>query len=213
MSVGEPHGEDESLLRRVLAGERAAARQFAERWIPTVHAVVGRQLVRRRRFARLQEDIDDLVQATFEALFAHDARKLRQYRPDGGRSLGSWIGLVARQTAHTLARGKQAADACAEPLDAEEPGAALADVVTPEDLTAVATLATRLRRALDGEEERALFDGLVDGLGAEELAIVLEIGTDAVHSRIARLRRKLRKFLPSTTETSKSARKAETETP
>lgn len=55
-----------------------------------------------------RQELEDLVQEVFGAIFAQDARALRAWRPDGGRTLLSFVRLLARhQTVSILRTAKK----------------------------------------------------------------------------------------------------------
>ncbi len=91
--------EDEALLQRALRGDRAARRQLAERLIDPIQREVAisvtRAAVGSGRDGR--QEVRDLVQDVLVVLFEHDARELRRWDPARGRSLESFVRLIARR--------------------------------------------------------------------------------------------------------------------
>lgn len=73
---------------------------------PVVQAQVARVLLvhgRRAERARIRASVEDAVQDVMQHLFAHDWRHLRAWDPTKGRSLRSWVGLLAdRRTRDAL---------------------------------------------------------------------------------------------------------------
>ena len=68
--------------------------------IPVVHVRVARALARHRQPSRdTAQEVEDLSQDVFAALFADDAKVLRSWDPDRGLSLRNFVGLVAERHA------------------------------------------------------------------------------------------------------------------
>jgi RNA polymerase sigma factor (sigma-70 family) len=66
-----------------------------------------------------RQELEDLVQEVFSAIFAHDARALRAWRPDGGRSLISFVRLLARHQTASILRNAKKNPWTDEPTEAE----------------------------------------------------------------------------------------------
>src|SRR4051794_26382739 len=84
-------------VAQVIAGDAVAARRFVKELTPVIHAVVARYLLRCRGVSpsAARQEVKDLVQQVFLALFEDDARVLRQWNPARGRTLRSFAGLIA----------------------------------------------------------------------------------------------------------------------
>ena len=181
-------------LEAALAGDGQAMRRLCETLYPTVQYSVAAMLRYRRPGSRLAQDRDDLVQEVFRYLLDNDARPLRLWDPEraGGRSLRSWVGLIAgRHAGRTLAR-RQARLAGELP---ESEGAApaeprvLADDVVQRDL--LDKLLTRIGRDLS-EGEVTLFEAIfVEVRPATDVAKDLGVPANTIHKRCQRLREKI----------------------
>ncbi len=92
-------GEDDELLARALAGERAAQRELADRLITPIHREVAMALGRATQGTGVdpRQEVLDLVQDVLVLLFEHDARELRRWDPSRGRNLHSYVRLLARR--------------------------------------------------------------------------------------------------------------------
>lgn len=101
----------QSTLRDALAGDREALRAVVAAMTPVIQARVIRGLLRRRSQAAgrdLRQEVEDMTQDVFSALFAHDGRTLRAWDPGRGLSLANFVGLVAdRHVASTLRSGRK----------------------------------------------------------------------------------------------------------
>ena len=95
----------------VLAGDRSAVRGFVDAVTPVIQARVVRGLLRwrvRSAGRDIRQEVEDMTQDVFSALFAHDGRALRSFDPSRGLSLESFVGLIAeRQVASILRSGRR----------------------------------------------------------------------------------------------------------
>lgn len=100
-----------SVIRDALKGDRPALRSFVDAMSPIIQARVVRGLARRRAAAGNRDprqEVEDMTQDVFAALFAHDGRVLRSWDPERGLSLANFVGLVAdRHVASMLRSGKR----------------------------------------------------------------------------------------------------------
>lgn len=83
-----------ALIDAAVAGDRVAAIELARRVGPAIRARVLR-ITRGRPTAAI--DPEDMVQAVWERLFAHDARRLCAFDPDRGVSLEGFVSMIAGQ--------------------------------------------------------------------------------------------------------------------
>lgn len=101
---------ERAFLKRALAGDHAAVARLVERLTPVVHARAARALLRAGRGAgpRLRQELKDLVQEVFLALFEAGGRILESWAPERGLSLENFVGLVTeRQVISILRSGKR----------------------------------------------------------------------------------------------------------
>ncbi len=108
-------------VTRALAGDRAAMKALVDRLQPLIHAEVGAALaqVARRRAMDPRQDIRDFVQDILLHLLAHDARTLRRWAPERGRSLDSFVRLVARRQIISMLRSPRRNPSAELPTDRE----------------------------------------------------------------------------------------------
>src|SRR5215471_16061481 len=93
---------DGELVKAALAGDRRATEDLVGRLARVIQVRVGVALLRRRHAARgrtLAQEVEDLMQEVFAALFEQDGRVLRRWDPARGLSLKSYVGLVAEREA------------------------------------------------------------------------------------------------------------------
>ncbi|MDI1432474.1 RNA polymerase sigma factor [Polyangium sorediatum] len=194
-----------ALLRRALAGERAAVRALIDALAPVVQARVARILLRRRAPQRdIRQETEDLVQEVFVVLFADSARALRQWDPARGMSLPNFVGLVAEREVISILRSKRRNPWTEEPMLDEELDPKHDEQPSTErlfeDREAVAALLAAIHARL-GDRGMLLFQWLVvEGRPVEEICAALGMTPDAVYawkSRLAKLVREVAEDLAS----------------
>jgi RNA polymerase sigma factor (sigma-70 family) len=110
---------DLKLVRRGLGGLPGAQRVLAERLLGAVRREVEWTL---RRIAPAHgrdpgQDVADLVQDVIVALLDSDGRELRRWSPARGRSLDSFVGLIARRRARRILGGKRRSPWAEPPIE------------------------------------------------------------------------------------------------
>ncbi len=96
-----------AVLDAALRGDKRALRAFVAATAPVIEARVRRGLARDRgaREGRdVRQEVSDMTQDVFAALFAHDGRTLRAWEPGRGLSLRNFVGLVAERRVASLLR-------------------------------------------------------------------------------------------------------------
>ncbi len=106
-----PDDQIQSNIRRALGGDPVAMDTLVDDLMPFVHVRVARVLTRRRAQARgrdLRQDLEDLVQDVYAALFADGGKALRRWDPERGLSFEGFVGFVAeRVVGMTLRSGRR----------------------------------------------------------------------------------------------------------
>ncbi|MCP3137818.1 RNA polymerase sigma factor [Pyxidicoccus xibeiensis] len=94
------------LVERALARDGEALRSLVDMLTPVIQSRVARALLRRASAAsgrNIRQEVADLTQDVFAALFADQGRALRAWRPERGLTLANFVGFVAeRQVASIL---------------------------------------------------------------------------------------------------------------
>lgn len=205
-----------SLARRALEGDPIALRSLVATLTPVIQARVARTLLARRsRLAggrSVREEVEDLTQEIFLALFAREARVLRSWEPERGLSLLNFVGLVAeRQVLSFLRSGrrnswKEEPSLTGDELETEAPDRGPEEIaVSREHLS---RLLDRLRESLSPLGWR-LFDLLfVQELSQSEVQAASGLSADAVYAWRSRLRRLAQKLAAEMSETPAMARKS-----
>jgi RNA polymerase sigma-70 factor (ECF subfamily) len=185
------------LVEATLAGDRAASRRLAEELLPVVQAVVARCLIRCciPSRANAHQEVKDLVQQVFVALFENDARALRQWEPARGRSLRSFVGLIAEREVYSVLRSRARSPFTEEPTDwdadgepppgRERPGPE-ATAITREF---IAALLERVRQRLGARGVHLFYLVVVEERPADEIVAITGITEEALYAWRSRFRK------------------------
>lgn len=142
---------------------------------------------------RLQaEDLADLANDVAEALLARDLHRLRAYRPDGGCSVSSWVGLVACSVARDALRRARRRPLDYAPLEALEP--ALPPAATPWAALEERERWALVNRALSGlsaRDRRFVRLYYAEARSPEAIARELGVSVATVYSKKAKIQGKL----------------------
>lgn len=166
-----------STVERAQHGDPQAMRELLDGLAPSIQRFA-------RSMCRQSQDADEVLQ---DALFAI-ATHLNDY--EGRASLSSWAFAIARSACSHRRRGLKnqphaSLDDQAEPID---------QAPTPETTAERGEIAALVARAVDAlpvDQREALVLRDVEGLSANEAALVLEITVEALKSRLHRARRSL----------------------
>lgn len=190
-------------VERVLAGEHAAVTEFVTTVTPILRRALAGYLVRQRGRAlgrNVRQEVDDLVQQVYLALFEHDGRALRAWRPDGGRSLEVFVARFALFQAASILRTGKLSPWTESPMDeADLMGLAALQALDPLAGLDERQLVARLRERLQAELSAAdlhLFHALyVDDRDVDGLCQELGINEPALYQRKRRLRQRVLQIL------------------
>ncbi|MEM6993007.1 MAG: sigma-70 family RNA polymerase sigma factor [Myxococcota bacterium] len=184
---------DERLVADALAGDPARQRDLSSRLLDSVQREVAFSLSRRGAIGGrdLRQELRDLVQEILVGLFSDDGRELRRWDPTRGRSLDSFVRLVARRR---VARALQ--------RPARDPVVAAVDAIGDHDAGDDSALLRRLedRQVLDSvlqalfarmtERDHELFELLyVDQSEPEIVATQMGMSRGAVNAWSYRMRK------------------------
>jgi RNA polymerase sigma factor (sigma-70 family) len=97
---------DTDLVAKALDGERAALAMLVDRLTPVIQARAAHWLLRQRgaRARNVRQEVEDLTQEVFLALFAHGGKILRTWEPERGLTLDKFVGLVAERQVVSILR-------------------------------------------------------------------------------------------------------------
>ncbi|WP_437941041.1 RNA polymerase sigma factor [Sorangium sp. So ce341] len=212
-----------ALIARAVSGEPAAVRALVDLLTPTIQERVMRPLLRRRRAAGhrdVRQEVEDMTQSVFLALFADGGRTLRQWDPARGLSLTSFVGLVAEREACSILRSRRRNPWTEQPTEDDALERADGASVSPEPAAIsrelLATLAVRLRDRLSERGLELFYLLLVDERSTEDACALTGMTADAVYawrSRIGRLVRQIAAELAAEAEAPGRAPAADPTTP
>lgn len=190
--------DDLALLQRCLAGDRHAWTALVDALTRYVYYLI--RLTARRHAAELSpEEIADLHNDLFLALFEDDCRRLRAWRGDNGCSLRSWVRIITirrtidalRKRRHHLSLDARDDDGPAAPAlatDEPDPLAALIARDTPDPRARLAALTDDL-----SPSDRLLLEMIyLRKMSADAIAGALRINKGALYTRKTRLIKRLR---------------------
>jgi RNA polymerase sigma factor (sigma-70 family) len=191
-------GKDE--LDRALRGDAAALARLVAVLTPVVQLRVVRALNRRSAKAvgrRVRQEVEDMTQNVFVALFDRDGKKLRAWDPARGLTLTAFVGYLAeREVVSRLRRGRSS-PWTEDPTEAELLEEAGAENDAPLDARLASRemldeVLERLREELTPQGRdmfRALF---LDEHSVEEICASSGMRRDAVYAWRSRLLRRVR---------------------
>ena len=191
---------DLTTIDRALSGDRRAVKSLIDHITPVIQARVARALLkdpRGRSRGSVREEVADISQEVFAALFADEGRVLRTWDPEKGLSMQNFVGLVAhRQTLSILRTGKRNPYTEDPTLDTEldsytPPTNELAEAVEARDV------ARAVFESMDAQLSplgRRLFELIVlEEREVTEVAEEMGMGTAAIYAWRSRLGKLMRK--------------------
>ncbi|MCB9628614.1 MAG: sigma-70 family RNA polymerase sigma factor [Sandaracinaceae bacterium] len=181
---------DRELLARLLIRSEVAWREFHRRYDRLIYKCIHKVT---NRFHRVlcQDDLDDIFGQFLLNLTARDMRRLRAFQPELGNKLGTWIGLLATNTAWDHLRRVSRRPYMSELSEADH---LESDEESPIEHLARAERWTLVNKALsEFSDKDQTFVQLyyVDGLDAESVAAEMNISVKTVYSKKHKIRSRL----------------------
>ncbi len=193
--------ETERELRdRAVAGDAVATRTLVAAVLPIVQVRVARALSRRRtRSGRdVRQEVEDIVQEVFVALFERDGRVLKAWDAARGLSLANFCGLIAEREASSILRSGRRSpwteDATASEDLERDAGTAPDAEVSVASREHLERLSERLREELSPLGLEMFQRLIVEEEAVEAVCKSTAMTPDAVYawrSRLGKLARKL----------------------
>jgi RNA polymerase sigma-70 factor (ECF subfamily) len=179
-----PSTNEHALIEAARGGDDAALSQLIERYSPNIYRFG-------MKMCRDEEDARDVLQETLLAA----ARSFPSFR--GQSSLSTWLYTIARSFCIKRRRKNVGEPAVLEPLDELRAEAVpeLVETRAPDERAAAREIERALERAIDALDpmyREVLILRDVEGLTAPEVGEVLELGVEAVKSRLHRARAQVR---------------------
>ena len=207
------------LVREALAGDRDSLARLVSVLTPVIQARVARTLLARRSHLgagrNVRQEVEDLTQEIFLALFAKGGHVLRSWEAERGLSLENFVGMVSERQVVSFLRSGKRNPWKEEPVAVEDLDRAALDS-GPEEVTAsreqLRLLLERLREKLS-PLGRHLFELLfVQELSLTETMASSGLSADAVYAWRSRLRRLAQELLAELSGKAEPARKTRKDT-
>lgn len=187
------------LVARAIARDPAAVRALVKSIGPVVHGRVAKALMRRRSTRDQRRDIaqevQDLSQEVFLALFDDDARALRAWTPERG-PLGGFVALIADHQVYSIFRSGRRRPWSDDIDVVAEPDATGSDAQNPETRVAskqaLDNLLDRLRAELTPKGFDLFTRLYVEEQSVETVCADLGMTADAVYAWRSRLSKLVR---------------------
>jgi RNA polymerase sigma-70 factor (ECF subfamily) len=192
--------DEQTLRERALARDPEALRALVDALAPVVHVRVARALERwqssRGRGRDRRQEIQDIMQEVFVAIFASEARALRSWDPDRGLSLASYVGLIAEHQVASILRSGKRNPWMEEPMLDPEP--ALPKDAGPESQVIArhlfATVLDRIRAELTPRGLELFYALMIDEQSVESVSARTGMKPDALFAWRSRLARRAREL-------------------
>lgn len=202
-------GERE-LLERMLARESRAWREFHRRYDRLVHRCI-QKVTGRFSGVLSNEDVREIHAMFLFNLTTHDMRRLRRFEFERGNKLGSWLGMLAMNTAWDYLRVVARQPRLGSLAEAEQVAAPFEDpyhALLEKERWGV--LNTTLS-AFSGKDQQFVRLYYVDGVSPEEIAEEMGISIKTVYSKKHKIRRRLEKVLAPLIEARRAEERAHDE--
>lgn len=173
--------EDE-LVRRMIAGEDPAWREFLVRYEKLIRSLIWRLMSRFSSVAGRGE-ADDIYADFLQSLLLKDNHKLRCFDSGRGSSLGTWVGMLATNAAwdhlRRVARHSRCAKELVQKVELKVGADPLVALVAKETSRSIQQALGQL-----SEKDQTLVRLFyVVGLPPEEIAVVMNISIKTVYSK------------------------------
>lgn len=181
---------DRELLARLLIRSEVAWREFHRRYDRLIYKCIHK-VTNRFHGVLCQDDLDDIFGQFLLNLTARDMRRLRAFQPELGNKLGTWIGLLATNTAWDHLRRVSRRPYMSELSEADH---LESEEESPIEHLARAERWTLVNKALsEFSDKDQTFVQLyyVDGLDAESVAAEMNISVKTVYSKKHKIRSRL----------------------
>jgi RNA polymerase sigma-70 factor, ECF subfamily len=185
---------DAELVIALIADEPRAWREFNTRFSRLVLSTISRVTTRFRGVIS-QEDVREIY-ATFSVqLLANDKNKLRQFEPERGNKLSTWLGLLASHTAYDFLRSARREPKRAALSEADDLYSALPDPCESALMRERATLVSKLLADFTDKDRAFIQLYFGEGLAPERVAERLGISVKTVYSKRHKIQARLQALL------------------
>lgn len=186
-------------IEAALAGGREAARALATALLPVIQRRVARALFRRggKGGRDPRQELADLTQEVFAALFADSGRALRSWDETRGVPLGAFVALIADREVASILRSGKRSPWTEEPTSDDDLSAVQVDAASPVDEVIgsrdlLGKVLARIEAQLSPQGLLLFHAIYVEELSVEETCARSGLSADAVYAWRSRLAKQLR---------------------
>lgn len=181
---------ESDLLERLLTLDAGAWREFHRRYDRMVWSCVHRVLARFRGVVP-SDAIQEICGTFYASLLANDMHKLRRFEVERGNKFGSWIGLLAINTAWDYLRVSSKRTVI-DPMTVAEVLRDDRDLIAHQSVREDFDRLSAVVRSLPARDQKFVQLYFVDELSPQEIAEVLGLKLKSVYTRKHRIVRYLR---------------------
>jgi RNA polymerase sigma-70 factor (ECF subfamily) len=191
---------EQARVRSALSGDPAAVHWLVALLSPVIQARVVRALLRRAFGGRsTRQEVEDMTQEVFVALFEDCGKVLRSWEPARGMSLANFVGLVAERQVAAILRSGRRSPWTEDPTLGEELERHRDDALGPEAQVAsqqhLAVVLDRVRATLSPKGLDLLERLYVREETVESVCAATGMSHDAVYAWRSRLGKLVRTFV------------------
>jgi DNA-directed RNA polymerase specialized sigma24 family protein len=192
-----PEPQDQNLLiEKALAGDPACVRALVDRLTPVISRRVAAVLWLRKGKRSVAQEVADLSQDVFLALFQSNGKALRAWDSARGMSLDGFVGLLAQHQVISILRSGRTSPWREDPTEIEELDRLGRPAATPEAVVAsresLRVLLDRLRETLSPRGLELFQRIIVDEESVDHLIATTGLTSDAIYQWKTRLLRTIR---------------------
>lgn len=188
---------DQALVVAALARQPAAVSELVRRLTPAIQRSVTRLLYRAgtEKQGNIPQEVEDLVQEVFVALFAKSGQTLRRWTPTDSGSLEGFIGMVAQRAVITILRSRRQSPFQLRPQAPEDFARKPANGAQPEERVAakdsLVRIAHHLREKLSPEGLQMFYGLFVWEDSIADLSARTGLKPEAIYQWRSRLKRQV----------------------
>ncbi len=190
---------ESDLLQRMLTLDAGAWREFHRRYDRMVWSCVHRVLARFRGVVP-SDAIQEICGTFYASLLANDMHKLRRFEVERGNKFGSWIGLLAINTAWDYLRVSSKRTVI-DPMTVAEVLRDDRDLIAHQSVREDFDRLSAVVRTLPARDQTFVKLYFVDELSPQEIAEVLGVKLKSVYTRKHRIVRHLREAFAAQSRT------------
>ena len=185
---------DQELLGRMLMREGKAWREFHRRFDRLIYRCIHKVTCRFRSVVS-EEDVREIYAQFLVNITNRDMHKLRAFQPERGNKLGSWIGLLATNTAWDYLRSVARRPQCTEMHEAEDLRSHSADPYDELVQKQRWALVSKALESFSAKDQRFMQLYFVQGLEPEEVAKQMNVSVKTVYSKKHKIRCRLERVI------------------